>query len=140
MTVGNERLARHGSEVPTYACTKLRRGPQQVGEARKFTRTVLGKLIPKSVLDDVMLLVSELTTRAVAHPGGVVTLCIELTDVSCIVTVHDIEPETVETPRPGCEKAELLGMAIISALAELHQVTDERGVSITAELPWKGDV
>jgi hypothetical protein len=139
MTVGNERLARHGSEVPTYACTKLRRSPQQVGEARKFTRTVLGKLIPKTVLDDVLLLASELTTRAVAHPGGVVTLCIELTDARCTVTVHDAEPETTGTTDPDREGAELLGMAIISALAELHQVTDERGVSITAELPWKDD-
>jgi hypothetical protein len=139
MTVGNERLARDDSAVPTYACTKLRRTPQQVGEARQFARTVLGELIPEGVLDDVMLLVSELTTRAVAHLGGVVTLCIELTDVRCIVTVHDIEPETTETSHPGYEKAELLGMAIISGLAELHQVTDERGVSITAELPWKGD-
>ncbi|WP_405147003.1 ATP-binding protein [Sphaerisporangium sp. NBC_01403] len=66
--------------------TELVGAPESVAQARAFVREVLGRAHP--VLDEVVLLVSELVTNSVTHSdsrgGGQVTLAVS----ECDGTVH----------------------------------------------------
>lgn len=80
--------ADHASEVTV----DLPQGPRAASVARSATREVLGRWRLPSVLDDVLVTVSELVTNAVRHGKPNVWLVLTHRLTSLDVAVHDERP------------------------------------------------
>ncbi len=94
--------------------------PESVARARAFVREVLGRAHP--VLDEVVLLVSELVTNSVTHSdsrrGGQVTLAVSEVDDTAHVEVldsgSDSEPRVHDEPYGEGGR----GLFLVDALSE----------------------
>ncbi|MEV5411005.1 ATP-binding protein [Thermopolyspora sp. NPDC052614] len=57
----------------------LQRDPKSVGEARRLARqTLISWAFPAQVIDDVLVVISELTANAIVHGGGRVLVSLDL--------------------------------------------------------------
>ncbi|MBO0842842.1 MAG: SpoIIE family protein phosphatase, partial [Nocardioides sp.] len=79
--------------------------PTSVSEARRFARTALLEWGLESIVDDVVLLVSELVTNAVKHAGTPTTVAVVYENEQLRVDVVDLHPTRVlpvgANARPG---------------------------------------
>jgi hypothetical protein len=109
--------------------------------ARTAVEGLRGRMAP-SVLDDALLVVSELVTNAVRHSGasdgGVVVLCVELTGTMVRLEVTDPGCGGVIAPRaPDLEDGGGFGLHVVRALSErwgLEQVAAGE-TRVWAQLP-----
>jgi anti-sigma regulatory factor (Ser/Thr protein kinase) len=135
-----------GSSPPT----SLRAFEPDVGsiaEARDEVERILRRARPPdarpTLIGDVQLAVSELTSNAVAHGSGPFTLRIETTgeSVHCSVTswLGDAEPPLVrDRPRPTADARSGRGLAIVAALATSVSTSVEDGhLVVTCEFAWR---
>ena len=112
----------------------------QIANARAFTRRTLG---PCPVLDDAVLLVSELATNAVEHTrtGNAgrfdVTICQR--ETSLLSVVKDGGSEKTPRPRPVDALAEDgRGLGLVDLVADRWgHCGNERGRTVWFELRWK---
>jgi len=65
---------------------------RSVGEARRYARETLAGWDVGDVVDDAVLLVSELVTNALTHAGTAATLELQLADGGVRVVVEDLHP------------------------------------------------
>jgi anti-sigma regulatory factor (Ser/Thr protein kinase) len=77
--------------------------PAAFVEARRFVRETAAPTAPRQVLDDAMLLTSELVTNAVRHAGGSADDPIELT----VSVDPDVLRVSVRDRGPGFDPSEL---------------------------------
>lgn len=90
--------------------------PSAAAAARDVLRQRFSSL-PATVLEDVLLLVTELVANAVRHGGGPVTLRLSSTDHYLRIEVTDASP-TPPQPLPGSLEAESgRGLLIVDVLA-----------------------
>ncbi|HLT68525.1 MAG TPA: ATP-binding protein [Acidimicrobiales bacterium] len=104
------------------------RAPEQVAAARAFAREALGPASPQLV-DDVVLMVSELVTNAVLHGAGDVEVTLDRSDDVVRVEVADEGGFALPRPgRPGSDDVTGRGLAIVDALADAWgDSVDDRG-------------
>jgi anti-sigma regulatory factor (Ser/Thr protein kinase) len=113
--------------------------PCQIARVREFVRLVLG---PLPVVDEAVLLASELATNAVIHTasgqGGVFDVAVRRYPSAVRVAIHDAGSHQVPTPRPQDHLTEAgRGLALVSLMADSwghSEVMDGR--SVFFELSW----
>ncbi len=91
--------------------------------ARRLTREVLTRWRLGALLDDVLVVVSELVTNAVRHGRPPVRLVLRRLPGSLQVAVADADPELPDPARPAAAVASAVaeggrGLAIVEALAD----------------------
>ncbi|GII78216.1 hypothetical protein Sru01_31980 [Sphaerisporangium rufum] len=106
--------------------------PESVATARAFVRERLGPADP--VLDEVVLLVSEVVTNSVIHSGsrdgGPVTLALSRVDGAVHVEVLDCGSEDGPRIRDDPHGEGGRGMILLDAIAETWGVHRDRGGSL----------
>jgi anti-sigma regulatory factor (Ser/Thr protein kinase) len=115
--------------------------PDQIAHARDFTRRALG---PCPVLDEAVLLVSELATNAIEHTAtadeGSFHVTIYQGDSSLLIAVTDDGSDNVPTPR---QQADTLaetgrGLELVEWIADRWDYcSDDHGRTVWFELSWK---
>jgi anti-sigma regulatory factor (Ser/Thr protein kinase) len=120
-TTTNQSARRQQSYVPHATSLPLDHTPRAAHRARRHTSTILrGWGLSPAVVDDVVLVVSELVTNAYlhAHPGTV-DLHLLFDGGQLRISVHDGSPAPIDvtTPchTPGCDHGR--GLGIIRTLA-----------------------
>jgi two-component sensor histidine kinase len=115
--------------------------PDQIARARDFTKRVLG---PCPVLDDAILLVSELATNAVGHTAtgneGSFHVTIYQGESSLLIAIKDDGSGNVPVPaRPADSLTETgRGLELVELIADRWgHCGDEQGRTVWFELPWK---
>ncbi len=127
----------------SYAVTVKRTfpgSPDQVARVREFVRLVLG---PVPVVDEAVLLASELATNAVIHTasgqGGSFDVAASRYPSAVRVEVHDAGSHQVPMPRPQDQLTEEgRGLGLVSLMADRwgHR-EDMDGRSVFIELSWQ---
>lgn len=114
--------------------------PEQVACVRDFTRRMLAGC---PVVDDAVLLTSELATNAIVHTasgtGGVFTVVIERAQTWVAIEVYDCGSEKAPTAGKGGEAAESgRGLGVVAALAKRwgHEGGPD-GRIVWFELEWQ---
>jgi len=114
--------------------------PDQIAHARDFTRRILG---PCPVLDEAVLLVSELATNAIEHTatarGGSFHVTIYLGDSSLLIAVTDDGSNS--TPMPAHPMDTLAetgrGLELVELIADRWgHCGDEHSRTVWFELSW----
>ena len=116
--------------------------PDQVARVREFVRLVLG---PLPVLDEDVLLASELATNAVIHTasgqGGAFDVGMSRYPSAVRVEVHDAGSHQVPMPRPWdhlTEEGRGLGLGLVSLIADRWDHSEDTdGRSVFFELCWQ---
>src|SRR5690606_14452172 len=105
------------------------RAPEQVAAARAFARAALGTSSSPQVVEDVVLLVSELVTNAVLHGAGDVEVTLERSgDVIRVEVADEGGAELPRPGRPGAGDVTGRGLAIVDAVADAWgDGVDDRG-------------
>ena len=125
-----------------YAVTVRRAfpgSPEQIARVREFVRLALG---PVPVLDEAVLLVSELTTNAVIHTasgdGGTFDVAVRRCPSTVRVEVHDAGSCRVPMPHPEDFMAEEgRGLGLVNLVADRWGHNgDQDGRSVFFELRW----
>jgi anti-sigma regulatory factor (Ser/Thr protein kinase) len=115
--------------------------PDQIAHARDFTRRVLG---PCPVLDEAVLLVSELATNAIEHtataPEGSFHVTIYRDASSLLIAVTDDGSDNV--PMPAHQANTLVetgrGLELVSLIADRwDHCGDEHNRTVWFEMSWK---
>ncbi|MFJ3176743.1 ATP-binding protein [Streptomyces roseus] len=100
-------------------------GPQHVARAREATTAFLDRLDPRldeAVVQDLVLLVSELVTNSMRHAGGVTSLRLRADQHNIQVTVEDPSPLRPQARTPDLDgEGGGFGWPLILQLA--HTVT-----------------
>lgn len=132
-----------GSPLPGgYAVTVRRAFPgsaDQIAGVRKFVRLVLG---PVPVLDEAVLLASELATNAVVHTtsgnGGTFDVAIRRSQSAVRIKVCDAGSRQVPMPCPQDSLAEEgRGLGLVNLVADRWGHSgDQHGRSVFFELRW----
>jgi anti-sigma regulatory factor (Ser/Thr protein kinase) len=150
----------HGSRYPTSASLTVaddRAGPplagayevtirrgfpgtaDQIARVREFVRIVLG---PLPVVDEAVLLASELATNAVVHTasgqGGAFDVAVRRYPSAVRIEVHDAGSHRVPMPRPQDTLAdEGRGLDLVNLVADRWGHSgDQSGRSVFFELCW----
>jgi anti-sigma regulatory factor (Ser/Thr protein kinase) len=98
------------------------------GRARGFARTVLARHgAPVSLIDDVLLCVSEVVTNAVRHAAGAANLRIGVGDGTVRVEVLDRVAGELAAHDPGPLATSGRGLMIIERVADRWGVRPEAG-------------
>ena len=112
----------------TASAITLPHAAHAAGDARAYLRR-RAKLLHPPMLDDALLLTSELVTNAVRHGRPAVTLAVQLEPSALIVVVTDTGPElpplVPRTPHPDSPTGR--GLVIVDALATRWGVTPQPG-------------
>ncbi len=114
--------------------------PDQIGHARDFTRRVLG---PCPLMDEAVLLVSELATNALEHTAtgdsGQFDVTIYSGDSSLLIAVSDDGSDLTPTPLASEALSEDgRGLGLVELIADRWgHCGDQRGRTIWFELRWK---
>jgi anti-sigma regulatory factor (Ser/Thr protein kinase) len=115
--------------------------PDQIAHARDFTRRILG---PCPVLDEAVLLVSELATNAIEHTAtanrGSFHVTIHQSHSTLRIAVTDEGSDNVPTPaHPAASLAETgRGLELVELIADgWGHHGDESGRTVWFELRWK---
>jgi serine/threonine-protein kinase RsbW len=106
---------------PRSARLELRAEPLASSEARRATRSVLEEWqVPDAVVEDALLVVSELVTNAVRHAGESSTIELEIGQSGSLLRVALSDASTASpSPRSASHVAEGgRGMAILAALSD----------------------
>jgi len=112
----------------------------QIARVREFVRLVLG---PLPVVDDTVLLASELATNAVIHTasgqGGAFDVAVSRYPRAVRVEVHDAGSHQVPMPRPRDHLTEEgRGLGLVSLMADRWgHGEDTDGRSVFFELCWR---
>ena len=109
-----------GSSVRSHL--DLAANPSAVPEARRFLRARLAGNASDEIVDDVLLVASEVVTNAVIHAGTAIHLGVTYDQNAILVTVQDLaDPIAVERIR-GLPRSDLdesgRGMSVISTLSD----------------------
>jgi anti-sigma regulatory factor (Ser/Thr protein kinase) len=120
---------------------ELPAGRKAPGAARIALATWLDRRVPRRVLDDAQLLVSELVTNGVLHAGleppDVVCVRVEL--ASGALRVHVEDPGTIGAIAPGTPNVGTgtgFGLNLVATLASQWGVSRNGGTRVWAELTW----
>ena len=112
----------------TASAITLPHAAHAAGDARAYLRR-RAKLLHPPMLDDALILTSELVTNAVRHGRPAVTLAVQLEPSALIVVVTDTGPElpplVPRTPHPDSPTGR--GLVIVDALATRWGVTPQPG-------------
>lgn len=85
--------------------------------AREFTRHTCDEWGANDIVDDAVLLVSELVANAVVHTSADPGLCLELRRGVFSVAVYDDEPGRVSVRDPGAGLAGVHGLLLVAQVA-----------------------
>jgi anti-sigma regulatory factor (Ser/Thr protein kinase) len=127
----------------SYAVTVKRTfpgSPDQVARVREFVRLLLG---PLPVVDEAVLLASELATNAVIHTasgqGGAFDVAVSRYPSAIRIEVHDAGSHQVPMPRPWDHLTEEgRGLGLVSLIADSWgHSEDTDGRSVLFELCWQ---
>ena len=111
----------------------------QIAHARDFTRRALG---PCPVLDEAVLLVSELATNALEHTAtgnaGSFHITICPSETSVLIAVTDDGSDETPLPRPADALAEDgRGLGLVDSVADRWgQCGNQHGRTVWVELRW----
>lgn len=133
----------------TPACAdQVRQGPRSPAEARGAVRRVLseqsrarGTACPPDTLSDALLVVSELTTNAMLHGGGVTDFDVEVVGQNLYLSVSDRERRRPVARDPidrhGRHRCGGRGWPIVCRLSRTVLVSDlpAGGKRVTAVIP-----
>lgn len=115
----------------------LSEGPQAAGQARRLVRDVLEKVRATQILDDALLIVSELATNAVRYGAGPISAHISVDDRALTIAIQDARASDLPYPRVLTQtEPDGRGMHLVSAMASRwgwHRNQDSKVV--WAELP-----
>lgn len=94
--------------------------PSSVREARAYVRAALTSwCVPVAVVDDLLIIISELATNAVEHTTSTrIRIVVVLTVTAAQVAVIDQGPRRPIRPRPTPADESGRGLSIVEALAE----------------------
>jgi anti-sigma regulatory factor (Ser/Thr protein kinase) len=118
----------------------LAHDPVSPGSARRFVRHFLADQPVECDVDSAQLLVSEVTTNAVLHATGSITLYVAVTEDALRVEVHDASPRMPRQRDHADDATTGRGLDLVSTLAArwgahtLHSVGEQRKV-VWFELP-----
>ena len=104
--------------------------PASVTQARRFVVEVLRDIEPE-VVEDAVMMVSELATNAVRHAQSMFTVMVERSPQQVRISVSDagLGRPTMRSPRP--EEATGRGLCIVQVLADSWGVTTHDGFGKT---------
>jgi anti-sigma regulatory factor (Ser/Thr protein kinase) len=141
MVVGKARTEVEVTEGATGVSRLELQLPHTTESVRRARRTIAAFLdpseVPESIVDDVLLLVSELVTNAVVHAASPAVVCLDADLERIKVTVHDRDAER----RPSLVEAGPLsasgrGVLLVDRLASRWGVEPHRqGKVVWFELP-----
>ena len=131
-----ELLERLGRERTGQTAIHLAAVPASAGEARAFTRAALRTWDVLDVVDDVLVVVSELVSNAVTHAQTECELRLSVSPVSLRVEVVDGGGGTPDPLTPSTTRDHGRGLHLIDALSAAWGVEpmDVRGKMVWAEL------
>jgi DNA-binding NarL/FixJ family response regulator len=118
-TVGSQRVGQSAVHLPADLGSAR--------EARTFTRSLLEEWQVTDVLDDALLVVSEMVTNAVTHAGSACDLRISLSPVVVRVEVVDQGGGTPDPMPPSETRNGGRGLHLIGALTAAWGVEPETG-------------
>lgn len=107
-----------GYPAPVELQTDLPATPEAAGRARGMVRDLLTKSGVTAVLDDALLVVSELATNAVRYGSSPISLHLALDDEHLLIAVQDGHPSDLPYPKVLTQtEPDGRGMHLVSAMA-----------------------
>lgn len=112
--------------------------PRSIAIARRHVHAYLQHSnAPAAVVDDAVLITSELATNALRHEGTKMTVRLLQGSGHCRIEVADDGLTTRSgAPARQCAAVQDLGLAVVSALATLGQQLSAAGTTVSADLTW----
>lgn len=97
--------------------TDLPATPEAAGRARELVRELLTAAGVTTILDDALLVVSELATNAVRYGSSPIALHLTLDDARLVIAVQDAHPSDLPYPKVLTQtEPDGRGMHLISAM------------------------
>ncbi|WP_157252443.1 ATP-binding protein [Nonomuraea typhae] len=113
----------------------LEQGPQEIGRARNEVRKALVSYeLPNDLLDDTVLVFSELVTNAVQHGSGPIEFVVHVLFDRIRLCVADASPRPLVPVQPGSHDERGRGLAIVASCSTRWWVcTRHPGKEVWAE-------
>ncbi|MEI2716777.1 MAG: ATP-binding protein [Candidatus Nanopelagicales bacterium] len=116
-------------------------GPQAAGQARRLVRDVLETVRATHLLDDALLIVSELATNAVRYGTGPISAHISIDDHALTIAIQDGRASDLPYPKILTQtEPDGRGMHLVSAMASRWGWDrDQDSKVVWAEIPLQRD-